>query len=56
MRVADITSMEPPKNVGRLRQFLGLVTHVGWYLPSFSNALQPLNKLLKSESEWFWRP
>ena len=55
-RVTVITSVEPPTNVTELKRLLGMINYIGRYLPSLSNVLQPLNELLKSDSEWFWGP
>ena len=44
-----------PKDITRLKAFLGLVNYYGHFLPDLSTVLAPLYRLLKKDSTWMWR-
>ena len=43
-----------PRDVQKLRSFLGLVHYYGKFLQNLSTLLHPLNQLLKQGSKWHW--
>uniref|UniRef100_A0A914VQW4 RNA-directed DNA polymerase n=1 Tax=Plectus sambesii TaxID=2011161 RepID=A0A914VQW4_9BILA len=49
-KTAAIMTMPPPENLSMLHSFLGMVNHYGKFLPSLSNRLAPLHKLLKKDA------
>ena len=53
-KVGAITELQPPEDVPGLRRFLGMVHYLGRYLPNLTDALQPLNDLLKDDITWIW--
>ena len=53
-KVKAIIDLEHPNNVAELRSVLGMVTHLGQYLPHLSTVTKLLNDLLKQDSVWNW--
>ena len=53
-KVKAIVDLEQPNNVSELRSVLGMVNHLGQYLPHLSTVTKPLNDLLKQDSAWNW--
>ena len=53
-KVKAIVDLEQPNNVSELRSVLGMVNHLGHYLPHLSTVTKPLNDLLKQDSVWNW--
>ena len=53
-KVKAIVDLEQPNNVSELRSVLGMVNHLGQYLPHLSTVTKPLNDLLKQDSVWNW--
>ena len=53
-KVAAIQNAPSPRNSQELCSFLGLVHYYGKFLPNLSTCLQPLNNLLKNDTEWKW--
>ena len=51
-KVAAIMALEPPKDVDKLRQFLGLVGFYGKFIPFFADITACLNTML-SKGETF---
>lgn len=46
--------MEEPTDVSGVRRFLGMVNHLGKYLPNLAEKTQPLRELLKTSNMWAW--
>ena len=44
--------MAAPKEVPELRQFLGMINYLGWFLPNLSSTLSAISELLKSDTGW----
>ena len=53
-KVDAINNMPPPTNVTELRRVLGMANWLGAYVPHLATVTQPLNRLLKTDSEWVW--
>ena len=53
-KVKTIVDLGQPNNVSELRIVLGMVNHLGEYLPHLSTVTKPLNDLLKQDSVWNW--
>ena len=53
-KVRPIVDLEQPSNVSELRSVMGMVNHLGQYLPHLSTVTKPLNDLLKTDSVWNW--
>ena len=51
-KVEAIVSMKVPEDVPGLRR-LGMVNHVGKFVPMLADVTKPLRELLKRENEWF---
>lgn len=48
--------MTEPKDIGDLRRFLGLVSHLMKFCPNLAEKTKPLRDLLKKEKAWVWGP
>ena len=53
-KVRAIVDLEQPSYVSELRSVMGMVNHLGQYLPHLSKVTKPHNDLLKTESVWNW--
>jgi hypothetical protein len=53
-KVRDIKKMPSPTNKDELRRFLGMITYLNQFVPSFSDKSAILRDLLKNETPWFW--
>ena len=51
-KVSAICDMPAPKNKSELQYFLGMVTHLGKFLPNLSTFKAPLRELLEKDTEW----
>ena len=45
-----------PKNVTKLRAFLGLLSYYRKFIPNLSTLIHPLNSLLQKHKKWNWTP
>ena len=52
VKVFAMASMSSPQNKEELRSFLGLVNHLGKFIPDLADPTAPLRQLLKKDSEW----
>ncbi|XP_037515008.1 uncharacterized protein K02A2.6-like [Rhipicephalus sanguineus] len=50
-KLAAVKSMEPPFDVGGVRRLLGMVKHVGRFLPHLSEVTAPIRGLLNKRSD-----
>lgn len=48
--------MTEPKNVTKVRCFMGLVTHLGKYLPNLAERSKLLRDRLNKYTSWYWGP
>lgn len=53
-KVEAITKLEAPKDVPGLRRLLGMVNHVGKFIPMLAELTKPLRDMLKRDNEWMW--
>ncbi|KAG2951469.1 hypothetical protein PC118_g25183 [Phytophthora cactorum] len=53
-KVRVISEWPTLSNVKRLRQFLGLATHLCKHVENYAGEIRPLSQLLKKEAEWKW--
>ena len=53
-KLKAITEAPAPKNIQELRSFLGLLNYYGRFIPNLSSILQPLNELLRQDTQWKW--
>ena len=53
-KVDAIVRAPAPRNVTKLRSFLGLVNYYGKFLPNLATILSPLYALLQKNQKWDW--
>lgn len=53
-RASAIAECESPKDKSSLMHFLGIVNYVGKFIPNKSDVLEPLNSLLKGDTQFVW--
>lgn len=53
-KVKAVISMEEPRDISGLRRFLGMVNHLGKYIPQLAEKTQPLRDLLRARNMWTW--
>ncbi|XP_037579458.1 uncharacterized protein K02A2.6-like [Dermacentor silvarum] len=53
-KVAAIQAMHAPEDVSGVRRLLGLVNHIGRFLPHVSEVTAPIRALLPKNSVWTW--
>ncbi|XP_014673472.1 PREDICTED: uncharacterized protein K02A2.6-like [Priapulus caudatus] len=53
-KVDAIVNARAPENISELRSLLGLINYYGKFLRNLSTRLEPLHRLLRSESKWAW--
>jgi hypothetical protein len=51
-KVIAVTEWEPPKNVGEIHSFLGLVGYYWRFIENFSKIAKPITELLKKENKF----
>ena len=52
-KLAAVTSLSerPPKNIGKLRKFIGLLSYYRKYIPGFAKLAKPLTDLLRQDRD-----
>uniref|UniRef100_A0A669BXN3 Gypsy retrotransposon integrase-like protein 1 n=1 Tax=Oreochromis niloticus TaxID=8128 RepID=A0A669BXN3_ORENI len=55
-KVHAVSSMDEPSNISEVRRFLGMVNHLGKFLPHLAEKTRPLRDLLKKSNLWSWGP
>lgn len=55
-KLEALRNLEPPKDVAGVRRFLGMVNHIGRFLPNLSQATAPIRALLGEQNAWQWGP
>ena len=53
-KVKAIHDARPPKSVGEVRSFLGMVTYCAKFIPNFSDVTKPLRELTKKDIKFQW--
>lgn len=53
-KVRAVSNMDQPTDVSGVRRFLGMVNHLGKYLPHLAEKPQPLRELLSKKNMWCW--
>lgn len=53
-KVSAIRDMKIPTDVKELRRFMGMVNHMGKYIPQLASISKPLRDLLSEKSTWLW--
>jgi hypothetical protein len=53
-KITAVADMPTPTNITTLRSFLGLVNYYQSFVPNMRSIRQPLDDLLKKDSEWTW--
>ena len=53
-KISAIVKMTVPRNIPKLRRFLGMVNQLGKFSSRISELTQPLRKLLSSKQSWTW--
>lgn len=53
-KVKAIREMEAPTDAKALHRFLGMITYLSKFIPSFSSITAPLRQLLKNSIPWSW--
>ena len=53
-KVEAITNLPRPTNIQELRQLLGMMNHIGKFVPNLADTTKPLCDLLKKENSWTW--
>ena len=54
-KVKAIHDARPPKSVGEVRSFLGMVTYCAKFIPNFSDITKPLRELTKKDVRFQWK-
>ena len=54
MKLKAIVEAPKPRNVRKLRSFLGLVNYYSKFIPNLSSVLHPLNTLLRADQWLMW--
>ena len=49
-----IAEFPTPRNITELQRFLGMVNHVGKFIPSLADLNEPLRQLLHKDAAWTW--
>ncbi|GFO01004.1 Pol polyprotein [Plakobranchus ocellatus] len=55
-RVEAILNMKEPRNVSELKTVLGMMNYLSKFVPHLSTILQPISRLLKRDTTYFWGP
>ena len=53
-KIKAVAAMEEPRDVSGVRRFLGMVNHLGKYIPQLAEKTQPLRDLLRVKNMWTW--
>ena len=52
--VKAILTMEPPKNLNQIREFIGKISYLRRFIPALANVNKPLHELTKKSVEYHW--
>ena len=53
-KVVAVEKMKVPENPSDVRRFLGMVNHLGKFIPHLATKTKPLRDLLVEKNEWTW--
>jgi hypothetical protein len=53
-KVREVLNWSPPKNVPKIRRFLGLAGYYHRFIEGFSKIVKPLTTLLEKVKEFKW--
>lgn len=53
-KVSAIVNMKPPTDTQGVRRFLGMLNHIGRFLPNLSAVTTPIRLLLNKNAVWTW--
>lgn len=53
-KMEAIRKISRPKNVSKVRAFIGMINYYGRFIPNLSSILLPLNKLLRKKTLFIW--
>jgi len=53
-KVKALQAVPNPKNVTKLKSYLGMLSYYSKFLPNLSSELAPLHKLLRQAVPWHW--
>ena len=53
-KVKAIQEMPAPQNVSDVRRFMGMVNHLGKFIPNLAELTEPLRNLLSKKNHWLW--
>lgn len=55
-KISALKNLQAPSDVSGVRRLLGMVNHVGRFLPNLSEITAPIRQLLTKTSTWYWGP
>lgn len=55
-KLAAISEVQPPTDLAGVRRFLGMLNHIGRFLPNLSTVTAPIRLLLNKNTTWTWGP
>ena len=53
-KTEEISKIKAPRNADEVCAFLGLLNYYGRFIPSFSDLMHPIQKLLKKNVKFEW--
>ena len=53
-KIVAVRSAPEPRNVAKLRSFLGMLNYYAKFIPNLSTLVHPLNALLQRSKQWKW--
>ncbi len=54
MKTKAISEFPPPQNGKDLQRFMGMVNHLGKFIPQLAEMSEPLHQLLCKDNTWLW--
>lgn len=55
-KVGALKNLQAPSDVSGVRRLLGMINHVGRFLPNLSKITAPIRQLLTKTRTWYWGP
>ncbi|XP_064475825.1 uncharacterized protein LOC135389723 [Ornithodoros turicata] len=55
-KIKAIRALPPPQDVSGIRRLLGMLNHIGRFLPDLSTITAPIRLLLRKNTTWMWGP
>ena len=53
-KVKAVLQLKEPTNTAEVRRVLGMVNHLGKFIPNLAEKTKPLSKLLSKQNAWIW--